>query len=82
LLVRPTLDLGPEPELGAAASEVDDRSWHVGVTPLVETDAVPVREAKEAGDAVGIHKIVCGDKSTHICHKATSVDRRSVRDLR
>ena len=51
------LDLRAQPEPDSAVSELDHRAWHVGVPPLVQTHAVPVREAKELGDAVSVDEI-------------------------
>ena len=54
LVGRPALDLRPEPELDTPFAEVDDRAWHIHVPTLVQAYAVPMREADDLGDALGI----------------------------
>jgi len=54
---RPTDDLRLQPELNATLAEINDRTRHVGVPTLVETDAVAVREPEHFSDALGVDEI-------------------------
>lgn len=65
LLSCPHFDLGTQPELDAAASEVQDRPWHVGVSMLIHADCVAVRESKQLGHAVRVEKVVEVYMSAH-----------------
>ena len=54
LCLRPPLDLGTQPQFHAAVTEVHNRTRHVVVPALVEADAVPVRQAEDVGDDLGV----------------------------
>jgi hypothetical protein len=57
---RPTLNLGTEPKLDAALSEIEYRPWHVVVALLVLKHGVAVREAEDFGHALGVDQIFRG----------------------
>jgi hypothetical protein len=61
----PPLDLGTEPKLDAALTEVDRRPWHVLVFPLVLEYRVAVREAQDIRHALGVEEIVGLDLRGH-----------------
>jgi hypothetical protein len=69
----PVLDIWPEPELYAPIAEIHDRARHVLMAPLVEADAVAVRQLQDVGDGLGVDQVLSGDIRTHH-NKATSVD--------
>jgi hypothetical protein len=50
----PSLDLRTKPELHAPLAEIDRGRWHVLVLPLVLEHGVPVGEAQDVGDALGV----------------------------
>ena len=64
-LACPPLELGLEPELYAALTEVERRLWHVLVAALVHADGVRMREPEHLRDAVGIHKVIEIDSLWH-----------------
>ena len=69
--MEPILDLGAEPDGGAAVTEGDNRAWHVGISALVAADAVAVRQAEKLGDAVRVDQVLGPDKR----HKKSLYDR-------
>ena len=65
LLCSPVLDLGPEPELASAASEIDDRSRHVDIAMLIDADRAGVRKAQDRGDAASVCEVLGVDRRRH-----------------
>lgn len=66
--LNPCLDRRAQPESRSTATEIDNRSRHVGVAPLVKADAVGVRESEQAGEFSRIGQIV---GVHHRCHRQT-----------
>lgn len=65
MLGCPSLDLGPQPEPRAPASQVNHRAGHVVVASLVLADTVAVRETKDRGHIVGVDQVIDGDSPSH-----------------
>jgi hypothetical protein len=63
---RPALDLGTEPKLDSAVTEIDHRPWHVFIPALVEADAVAVGNAEKISDRLGVKQIFRRDLGTHV----------------
>jgi hypothetical protein len=53
-----------KPQFATTATKVNHRTWHLGITVLVGTDAVGVREAEELGHPTGVDQIA-GIDSRH-----------------
>jgi hypothetical protein len=73
LLCRPALDLRAKPELDSAVAEVNDRTRHVVIPALVETDAVAVRKPERIRDSLSVDQVFRGYEWGHP-NKATAVD--------
>jgi hypothetical protein len=69
----PSFDLRSQPELHSTVAEVDDGARHVLVAPLVQADAVAMRELEYVGDGLSIDEVFGSDLWAHAA-KATSVD--------
>lgn len=65
LLLGPTFDLGSQPELHAALTEVDCRSGHICVALLVLADGVAVGEVEDVGDTLCVKQILRVDLRAH-----------------
>ena len=62
----PSLDLGSQPEAGAAGSKIEDRPWHVWIPALVLADGISVAEPQDPSDVVGIDEVVDRNPSWHV----------------
>ncbi len=58
LLLRPSDNLGAEPELDASLAEVEHGPWHVAVPLLVLVHGISVGKAEDFGDAVCVDQVV------------------------
>jgi sirohydrochlorin ferrochelatase len=54
----PSRHLGTQPELDATLSEINGRSWHVVVAPLVLADGVAMSKVQDVGDALCVDEVV------------------------
>jgi hypothetical protein len=75
----PVLDLRPQPEAGAARAEIEHWPWHVFEPALVLAHGVPVGQAEDASDVVGVDELINDDSSSHTpsLHRAADESSRS-----
>ena len=57
LLVGPSLDLGTQPELDAALSEIENRSRHIAVPLLVLEHRVAIGQTEDLGNALRVDQV-------------------------
>jgi hypothetical protein len=65
MMSRPSFDLGSEPQLRAAAAEVNHGAGHLVVARLVLADGIAVCKAKELSHALGVNEVVDVDLAAH-----------------
>lgn len=53
--MRPSQDLGLEPEAWTAAAQIYDWAGHVRIHLLIRANRVPMRESKDPGHAVSVN---------------------------
>lgn len=61
----PSLNLWAQPETRTAATEVEDRTRHVGVTVYVLAHGVPMREPEDPCNVVRVDEILDDHSSGH-----------------
>lgn len=66
-------DVLPEPQSRSAGSKIDDRSWHVGISLLVDAYCVPMGKTQQLCDDYGIDQVFRSDGRDH-ASKITPVD--------
>jgi len=66
LLLRPALDVRPQPKLYPPLPEIQDGTRHVVISALIEADAVAMGEAQDLGNDLSVDQVLGSHLRCHL----------------